>query len=338
MRAANQQDLIYKRGQAGITKASVTIIFDNSDLSTAPQGYDQKEITVTRQVSRRSTITFVLLMERQVALPNISKYLLNGKRTDQKQVQDLFQAVGLNINNPNFVIMQGRITKVLNMKPLEILGMIEEAAGTRMFESKKASAKKTMAKKEKRVAEITTVFEDEITPKLDRLRKEKQAYIQYQKGENELEALGKKLHALEWQLYQQKVKSRDADCKKKMEELKTEQEAGSATAGEIEAAEERVQALQERREKELQKGGKINKLQEACDAAALEIDRVGAKLENSRRSLEEEKRGITGKQEQITEVGISSKSYHNAQLPISSSRYWRTSRQRSIDWARCTPN
>ena len=27
---------------------------------------------------------------------------------------------------------QGRITKVLNMKPPEILGMIEEAAGTRM--------------------------------------------------------------------------------------------------------------------------------------------------------------------------------------------------------------
>ena len=33
--------------------------------------------------------------------------------------------------------MQGRITKVLNMKPPEILAMIEEAAGTRMYEAKK---------------------------------------------------------------------------------------------------------------------------------------------------------------------------------------------------------
>ena len=31
MRASNLQDLVYKRGQAGITKASVTIEFDNSD-------------------------------------------------------------------------------------------------------------------------------------------------------------------------------------------------------------------------------------------------------------------------------------------------------------------
>lgn len=70
--------------------------------------------------------------------------------------------------------MQGRITKVtqtlfaslplltvncqvLNMRPQEILGMVEEAAGTRMFEERKEKAKRTMGKKEKRVEEITSV-------------------------------------------------------------------------------------------------------------------------------------------------------------------------------------
>ena len=57
-----------------------------------------------------------------------------------QRVQNLFHSVQLNVNNPHFLIMQGRITKVLNMKPIEILGMIEEAAGTRMFESKKQAA------------------------------------------------------------------------------------------------------------------------------------------------------------------------------------------------------
>ena len=51
MRAQNQQDLIYKRGQAGITKASVTIVFDNSDKEKSPVGLENcKQITVTRQV------------------------------------------------------------------------------------------------------------------------------------------------------------------------------------------------------------------------------------------------------------------------------------------------
>jgi hypothetical protein len=54
MRAQNQQDLIYKRGQAGITKASVTIVFDNSDKEKSPVALlDCKQITVTRQVGCR---------------------------------------------------------------------------------------------------------------------------------------------------------------------------------------------------------------------------------------------------------------------------------------------
>lgn len=87
-----------------------------------------------------------------------SKYMVNGTRTQQQTVGNLFQSVQLNINNPHFLIMQGRITKVLNMKPPEILAMIEEASGTRMFEEKKEKALKTIAKKEKKVEEITKVI------------------------------------------------------------------------------------------------------------------------------------------------------------------------------------
>ena len=43
------------------------------------------------------------------------------------------------------------------MRPQEILGMVEEAAGTRMFEDKKDKARKTMGKKEKRVKDITAL-------------------------------------------------------------------------------------------------------------------------------------------------------------------------------------
>ena len=52
VRASNLQELVYKQGQAGITKATVSIVFDNSDRSRSPLGYeDHQEITVTRQVS-----------------------------------------------------------------------------------------------------------------------------------------------------------------------------------------------------------------------------------------------------------------------------------------------
>lgn len=55
MRASNLQELVYKGGQAGITKATVTVTFDNSDRNQSPVGYEQcPEITVTRQVGQKS--------------------------------------------------------------------------------------------------------------------------------------------------------------------------------------------------------------------------------------------------------------------------------------------
>lgn len=142
MRATSLQDLVYKSGQAGIKKASVTITFDNRDRNSSPMGYEHhEEITVTRQV----------------VIGGKNKYLINGSNVQNKRVQDMFCSVQLNVNNPHFLIMQGRITKVLNMKPIEILSMIEEAAGTRMYENKKEAALKTIEKKDSKLKEINDV-------------------------------------------------------------------------------------------------------------------------------------------------------------------------------------
>ena len=51
VRAGSLQELVYKGGQAGITKATVTITFDNRDKKQSPLGYESyDEITVSRQV------------------------------------------------------------------------------------------------------------------------------------------------------------------------------------------------------------------------------------------------------------------------------------------------
>lgn len=51
VRASNLQDLVYKNGQGGITKATVSITFDNSNKGESPLGFEtHDEITVTRQV------------------------------------------------------------------------------------------------------------------------------------------------------------------------------------------------------------------------------------------------------------------------------------------------
>jgi hypothetical protein len=64
VRANNLQELVYKQGQAGVTKATVSITFVNEDKERSPVGYEHlDEITVTRQL----------------VIGGKSKYLINGK-------------------------------------------------------------------------------------------------------------------------------------------------------------------------------------------------------------------------------------------------------------------
>ncbi|KAF8907016.1 condensin complex subunit SMC2 [Gymnopilus junonius] len=272
MRANNQQDLIYKRGQAGITKASVTIVFDNSDPAKSPDGYaGYKQITVTRQIG----------------LPNVSKYLLNGHKAQQSTIQTIFQSVQLNINNPNFLIMQGRITKVLNMRPQEILGMVEEAAGTRMFEDRKDKAKKTMGKKEKRVQELKITLEEEIKPKLDKLRQEKRSFIQYQKTASELERIGRALRAYEWyEGWIEQVKSDKAQAEK-----------------EIKDAEKEVVKVSKKRDAEMSKGGKLKKLQEEVGDLGKVVAKHKAQLEIKGDTINDEEKKVVTLEKQLKDAG-----------------------------------
>ncbi|MBA0821159.1 hypothetical protein Goarm_018033 [Gossypium armourianum] len=85
--------------------------------------------------------------------------------------------------------MQGRITKVLNMKPPEILSMLEEASGTRMYETKKEFVLKTLDKKQSKVDEINKLLDEEILPALEKLRKERMQYVQWSNGNAELDRL-----------------------------------------------------------------------------------------------------------------------------------------------------
>jgi structural maintenance of chromosome 2 len=196
VRVKTLQDLVYKQGQAGITKASVTIVFNNSDKERSPTGWEKYDkLTVTRQV----------------VLGGRNKFLINGHAAQANQIQNLFHSVQLNVNNPHFLIMQGRITKVLNMKPAEILGMIEEAAGTRMFEAKKLSTLKTIEKKQKKVDEINRVLLEEITPTLEKLRKERGEYVQWAQNQQDVERLKRFCVAWEYSKAMQVLESSNGD-------------------------------------------------------------------------------------------------------------------------------
>jgi structural maintenance of chromosome 2 len=273
VRAQNLQDLIYKRGQAGVTKASVTIVFDNRDTAKSPIGFEEyATISVTRQI----------------VLGGTSKYLINGHRAQQQTVQNLFQSVQLNINNPNFLIMQGRITKVLNMKPVEILSMIEEAAGTRMFEDRREKAVKTMSKKELKLREIEGLLKEEIEPKLEKLRAEKRAFLDFQQTQNDLERLTRLVVAHDYLRSGERLRVTGEECENKGRKMQALEENAAKLKNEISHLEEDMKRVRAARDKELRKGGKFQALENEVKSHSHELVRLTTQLDLKNASVSEE--------------------------------------------------
>ncbi|KAI9907348.1 hypothetical protein PsorP6_004659 [Peronosclerospora sorghi] len=285
VRANNLQELVYKQGQAGVTKASVTIVFNNQDAKASPVGYEQYE-----QIS----------VARQVVIGGRNKYLINGHTAQVIQVQNLFHSVQLNVNNPHFLIMQGRITKVLNMKPPEILGMIEEAAGTRMYENKKLAALKTMNKKEKKVDEINSILANEITPTLEKLRAEKTHYLKWAANNTEMERLQRFCVAHDYQKAQDALKNTASHVQKMQLAQKAAQEQEARIEREIEEVETEMEALHQLKEREMGKG--FQQLKDNVEKIGKEVVKYSTKLKHCKTSIEQQVNAEVGINEQQAET------------------------------------
>ena len=75
MRITKLSELIYKNAMGNISKAEVTVVFDNSDHSNQPIGYeDCPIITVTRIIESDK-----------------SKYYINGKSAKLKNYKEMFR-------------------------------------------------------------------------------------------------------------------------------------------------------------------------------------------------------------------------------------------------------
>src|SRR5271168_556876 len=153
------------------------------------------------------------------------------------------------------------------MCPQEILGMVEEAAGTRMFEEQKDKAKKKMGKKEKSVLEFKATLQEEINPKLEKLRNEKRSFIQFQKSVSELEHTARVLHALKWKTYQDWMHEKQEEIEKKQTEIKQVENEKKQAIKDGEAAEKEVVNVWKKRDAEMSKGGRLKQLQD--DASRL---------------------------------------------------------------------
>lgn len=97
--------LLCENGQADTTKTTETVIFDNTNPNHCPLGYEiYREISVCHEFS----------------LDGKNRCLITGRTLDSKRSAKFFTPVRLDVDNPNILIRNERITKMLNKNPTEV--------------------------------------------------------------------------------------------------------------------------------------------------------------------------------------------------------------------------
>lgn len=194
LRCGSMKSLIFKSAQSTKGDAKVTLVFNNKDTASSPLGYEEMDtITITR----------IILEEGK------TKYLLNGHNATTKSILRLLQCIGLSCgkNNysrdgtkrytlaapPYFIVMQGRVSKILNMKSTQFLSLLEECAGTSIYRAEKYKAYAVLEKKEKKLLETQETLSKTIFPFLERLRSEREEFYRAKEAKKQVVELSKSL-------------------------------------------------------------------------------------------------------------------------------------------------
>jgi structural maintenance of chromosome 3 (chondroitin sulfate proteoglycan 6) len=102
--------------------AYVEVIFDNTD-GRFPTG---KEALVLRRTIGQKK----------------DEYSLDRKNATKADVMNLLEAAGFSRSNPYYIVPQGRVTTLTNMKDGERLNLLKEVAGTQVYESRRTESLK----------------------------------------------------------------------------------------------------------------------------------------------------------------------------------------------------
>ena len=169
MRAERLPDLIY-RGESGKNPdfAQVTVKLDNSSRLFP---LDSDTIEVSRKIKVNG--------EKYA-----SSYYFNGKSCGQAELLDLLAKAGITPESYN-IVMQGDVTRIIEMTAVERRKIIDEIAGVAEFDEKKKKAMDELDIVRERIGRVDVIIE-EVASQLERLKGERDRALSYQAHREEL--------------------------------------------------------------------------------------------------------------------------------------------------------
>ena len=286
-RATKMQDLIYQNGQANVKEAVVSICFDNTNKDKSPQGYQQMDtITVTRKIIKKKN--------------SKSFYYINGKSMTNTKVKSMFKSVGLNIDNPEtFYVKQGRITKIVNFKPVELKEMLEEAAGVAFYHDISRKCLKTIKTKGEKQKTEEERMRRNLGPRLKQLEMEKRNNQEFEALQKEQKLMTEEVNKLSYYLSYHSREQAKKDIDTYQERLDEINQQTQKLKDEKEALN---QQSRQNKDDNTDSFEQIKTMREKLRESNLELNKLSEKHKRTKASLEDKKRQITAKEQKVMKV------------------------------------
>ena len=176
LRGESMQDVIFNG--SGLRKpsgrASVELVFDNTDGKAQGQWAAFGEISVKRVLTRDGT----------------SNYLINQQNVRRKDIQDMFLGTGLG-PRAYAIIGQGMISKIIEAKPEELRIFLEEAAGVSKYKERRRETESRIESTQENLTRVRDVLRelDSQLVKLESQAEVAEKFQTYQKSMTEKQHL-----------------------------------------------------------------------------------------------------------------------------------------------------
>ncbi len=266
LRGESMADVIFSGSSSRkpVGQAVVELVFDNTDGTLGGAYASFAEISIKRTVTR----------------DGVSNYFLNAARCRRKDIIDVFLGTGLGARGGYSVIEQGMISRVIEAKPDELRGFLEEAAGISKYRERRRETETRIRHTNENLARVNDVRE-ELGKQLGHLQRQAKAAEKYQELKVEERRVEAEILTLRWRALNQG----QAQQQQLIVERETALESARADLREVELRQTDLHV------KQTQALDAFNARQSEFYAKSAEVSRLEQTLqhnEDRRKSLEQE--------------------------------------------------
>lgn len=274
LRGQTLQDVIFN-GSANrkpASRASVELMFENNEGRAPGQWSQYAEIAVKRLLTRQGE----------------SSYFINNVKVRRRDMADLFLGTGLG-GDAYAIIEQGMITRIIESRPEELRGFLEEAAGVSKYKERRKETEARLRDTRENLSRVEDIRQ-ELGRQLEKLTVQAEVARRYFSLDAERTL---KLHLLALNR-KRDAQVRQAELAKQLEDTRNELEAKTAELRSLEAG------LEEKRLAHFTATEALNQAQAKFYTESGEVARVEQELKHlheTRQRLENEVRVIAGRRE-----------------------------------------